>query len=159
MSSKAESGEALYRTGFNCAQAVLTTLCWQYGLNRELGARLACGLGGGLCSGEVCGAVSAGVLVIGLKYGNSLPDDKLSKKRCREQTRQFVEAFRARHGSILCRELLARALQGGAGTSGQATAPTADRASNDRASSERISRAACPGFVADAIRLLEAAGC
>lgn len=148
MFSKAESGEALYRTGANCAQSVLTTFCWQYGLNRELGFRLACGLGGGLCSGEVCGAVSAGVLVIGLKYGNSLPDDKLARKRCQEQTKQFVEAFKARHGSILCRELIGRSPQGERlPAGGQANAQA------------RVSKAACPGLVADAIRLLEAAGC
>lgn len=145
MFSKAVSGEGLYRSGFNCAQAVLTTFCWRYGLNRELGSRLACGLGGGLCAGEVCGAVSAGVLVIGLKYGNTLAADTLSKQRCRKQTRQFLDAFTARHGSILCRELSGRVSRAGETANGQTNA--------------QLSRTVCPGLVADAIRLLEAAGC
>lgn len=148
MVSQAETGSGLYRAGFNCAQAVLTTFCWRYGLNRELGCKLACGLGGGLSTGEVCGAVTAGTLVIGLKYGNSQPDDKLSRKRCQEQTRQFVEAFRARHGSILCRELAPR-------VPARDDAPTGAQTDGQ----PRISKAACPGLVADAIRLLEAAGC
>ena len=150
MVSKAESGVGLYRAGSNCAQAVLTTFCWRYGLNRELGCKLACGLGVGLSSGEVCGAVTAGALVIGLKYGNSLPDDKLSRQRCRELTRQFVEAFSARHGSILCRELAPR-------VPARDSAPA--NTQTDGQTNSRISRAACPGLVADAISLLEAAGC
>lgn len=141
MFSKAESGIALYQGGFNCSQAVLTSFCWKYGLNRELGFRLACGFGGGLQSGEVCGAVSAAVMIIGLKYGNALAADKLSKKHCYGKTGEFIAAFKASHGSILCRDLRgpAPALKSG--------------------SPALTSGFVCSVLVADAIRLLEEAGC
>ncbi len=138
MFSKAETGIALYQSGFNCSQAVLASFCWKYGLNRELGFRLACGFGGGLQSGEVCGAVAAAVMIIGLKYGNALAADKLSKKRCYEKTGEFIAAFKSHHGSILCRDL-----RGSVPKNSQAASP---------------STSTCSILVADTIRLLEKAG-
>ena len=54
----------LNRGGFNCAQSVLCAFSDVTGLGRDDSLRLAAGLGGGVRSGEVCGAVSGAVLVL-----------------------------------------------------------------------------------------------
>ena len=57
-------------------------------------------------NGEICGAVSGAVMVIGLRYGHSSETDNESRSVCYQKTREFTEAFKSREGSIICRELL-----------------------------------------------------
>ena len=92
--------------GYNCAQAVVGAFCEKYGIDEQTVMKLACGFGGGLRCGEVCGAVTGAVMVIGLKYGNYLPDDNESKKKCGKSTLEFMNEYKKRNQSILCRELL-----------------------------------------------------
>ena len=53
--------------------------------------------------GEVCGALSAGLMVLGLQYASNRPEGKEEIYRI---AREFVEQFRQRHGNVLCRELV-----------------------------------------------------
>ncbi len=101
---KAVSG---FEKEFNCCQAVLSTYGPRFGLDRELALKLAAGFGGGIGhQGETCGAVTGALMVIGLKHSATLADDKDSSEKTYRLTDQFLERFKARHGSILCRELL-----------------------------------------------------
>jgi len=102
------SKEALsyFNKGLNCAQAVLSAFCEEYGLSRETAYRIAGGLGSGMRSGEICGAVSGAVLVIGLKYGQKTYSDFESKKTCYEKTEEFLKKYGDANGSIICRDLL-----------------------------------------------------
>jgi len=56
--------------------------------------------------GEACGAVTSAVLLISLKYGASDREERDAKKRAYELTAKFIEEFRARNKSIICRDLL-----------------------------------------------------
>lgn len=106
MESNPETAVRLHGEGCNCAQAVLGAICEKYGLDRAVAFRLAGGFGGGMRCGEVCGAASGAVLAIGLRYGASDPGDKAQKEACGKKTAEFMAAFRKRHGSCVCRELL-----------------------------------------------------
>lgn len=101
-----EEARKTFGCNFNCAQSVLSVFCERYGLYRKTALKIACGLGGGVRSGEVCGAVSGAVLVIGLKYGQSESEDADAKKNCNQKTEEFVQAFRAKYGDITCRGIL-----------------------------------------------------
>jgi C_GCAxxG_C_C family probable redox protein len=103
---KSEEAVKLHAEGCNCAQAVLLSYCDKYGMDRETAMRTASGLGGGMRVGDVCGAVSGAVLVIGLKNGPSQPGDKEAKKLCNEKTAEFIKEFRERFGNYTCRELI-----------------------------------------------------
>lgn len=96
----------LHDGGFNCAQSVFVSFCESYGIPKETGLKIAGGLGGGVRSGEICGAVSGAVLVIGLKYGQTVPGDLQAKEFCGAETVKFISAFRERNKAITCRELL-----------------------------------------------------
>ena len=108
--NRAEKAEALFTSGCNCSQAVFTAFADEFGLDEELAKRLACGLGGGVGRmREVCGAVSAAAMVIGMRLG---PD----KMKAYPVIQDFCAKFKAEAGSIVCRELLegTGATQGGA---------------------------------------------
>jgi C_GCAxxG_C_C family probable redox protein len=96
-----------FQEGFNCCQSVLSTYGPRFGLNRELALKLASGLGGGIGhQGGICGAVTGAIMVIGLKHGGTLADGEESLEKTYGLISRFLEGFKARHGSILCRELL-----------------------------------------------------
>jgi C_GCAxxG_C_C family probable redox protein len=92
--------EELFVGGCNCAQAVFAAFADEFGLDEEFAKRLATGLGGGVGRmREVCGAVSAAALVIGMRLG---PD----KMKAYPVIQDFCAKFKDRCGSIVCRELL-----------------------------------------------------
>ncbi len=106
MNLKQDTACELFNTGFNCSQSVLAAFCESYGLDRKTALKAACGLGGGCRSGEICGAVSGAVITIGLKHGHSQPEDAESKANCYAKTEEFLNAFKAKNGNIICREIL-----------------------------------------------------
>lgn len=103
MSYKSEKAKNLFASGFNCAQAVLGAFCCEYGLENETAFKVACGLGSGARSGELCGAVSGAVLVIGLKYGTSV---STGKELCNSKTEEFIKLFKENNKSIVCKDIL-----------------------------------------------------
>ncbi|MEJ2313754.1 MAG: C-GCAxxG-C-C family protein [Nitrospirota bacterium] len=105
--SRKEEAEALFRGGFNCAQSLLASYGAGFGIEREAALRLASAMGGGMArSGEVCGAVSGGIMVIGLGFGPANAWNKLQMGRVRKKAADFIEEFRAAHGGIRCRDLV-----------------------------------------------------
>ncbi len=57
--------------------------------------------------GETCGAVTGALMVIGLKYGQTISEDKAAKEKSYELVRQFAERFKVRNrGCLTCRDLL-----------------------------------------------------
>lgn len=108
MSERSEKAVS-YFENFNCAQSVIAACGPDFGLDRETALRIAGGFGGGMGRlGEVCGAVTGAFMVIGLKHGKSHPEDDESetKEKAYALVCEFADRFHARHGSILCRELL-----------------------------------------------------
>lgn len=59
--------------GFNCSQIVLSSFAEDLGLDSEMANKVATCFGGGMGSGDTCGAVTGALMVLGLKYGNYLP--------------------------------------------------------------------------------------
>ena len=108
-----EKAENLFTNGCNSAQAVFAAFADELGLDEELAKRLATGLGGGVGRmREVCGAVSAAALVIGMRLG---PD----KMKAYPVIQDFCAKFKERCGSIVCRDLL----EGTGATTGGAPEP------------------------------------
>jgi C_GCAxxG_C_C family probable redox protein len=69
--------------------------------------RIAAGLGGGLGrQGEACGALSGGVLVVGLAYGADHPLEGEAKDAVYARTAEFVRRFAEVNGALRCQDLL-----------------------------------------------------
>lgn len=110
---RVRKAEELFMSGCNCAQAVFGAFADEFGMDEELARRVSCGLGGGVGRmREVCGAVSAAAMVIGMRLG---PD----KMAAYPAIQDFCAKFKTETGSIVCRELL----EGTGATTGGAPEP------------------------------------
>ncbi len=77
------------------------------GLGVEAALKIACGLGAGMGrKEEVCGAVTGGILLIGLKHGRGENDDRSAIENAYTKTRELMERFSEKHGTYICRKLL-----------------------------------------------------
>ncbi len=102
-----ERAEALFRQGYNCAQAVVCAFEDVTGLDTAAAARLSASFGGGMGRlREVCGTVSGALLVLGMACGYDDPRDMEAKKTHYRRVQEFARRFREINGSIVCRELL-----------------------------------------------------
>jgi C_GCAxxG_C_C family probable redox protein len=102
-----QTAEELFLQGYNCAQAVSHACTGNCGVPPELVVKLATGFGAGMGrQQEVCGAVTGGILALGLRGGRALGDDKARTDETYAAVRALQERFAAKHGSCNCRELL-----------------------------------------------------
>ena len=107
MSEYGERANALFCTGYNCAQSTFAALCPLTGLGEKTALRLASGLGGGVArQREVCGAVLAISMAAGLLRGYDAADAYEEKIDTYAMIQQLCGDFKKIHGSIICRELL-----------------------------------------------------
>jgi len=107
MKTRSEVADAKFVEGYNCAQSVLFSFHDDLGLDAESALKLSCGFGGGMGRlGEICGAVSGGILVLGLKMGRGERDGRAQTDIAYARIREFMNRFSVRHGSCHCRELL-----------------------------------------------------
>ncbi len=107
---KSDKAVELFKTGACCSQAVFCAFAEDFGMDAETAMKVSAGLGGGVGRmREVCGAVTGATLALGMKYG---PD----KAAVYPHVQELCARFKAKCGSIVCRELLAGsgATQGGA---------------------------------------------
>jgi len=85
----------------------LFSFCEELGLDADTALKIACGFGAGMGrKGEVCGAVSGGVMVLGLKYGRGEKEERAQTDATYAKIRELIDRFCAKHGSCICRELL-----------------------------------------------------
>ena len=73
----------------------------------ETALKIACGLGAGMGrKEEVCGSVTGGILVLGLRHGRGSKDDKSAMELTYLKTRELMDQFSRKHGTFICRKLL-----------------------------------------------------
>lgn len=102
-----EKAMELFKSGCNCAQAVLGAFTDETNMDMEFSLRMASSFGGGMGRlREVCGAVSAMFMIAGIKYGYSDLKDKEAKDNHYKLIQDLAEKFKSQAGSIICRELL-----------------------------------------------------
>jgi C_GCAxxG_C_C family probable redox protein len=140
--SRVEETVARFREGCSCAQAVLSTYAPQFGMDRETALKVAAGFGGGMGRmADACGAVTAAFMVLGLKWGPATPADREAKERVYQLVREVAATFKARNGSIVCRDLLGCDISTDEGF--------------ELAKQRRLTSTICPEIVRDAAEVLE----
>ncbi|MDA8099565.1 MAG: C-GCAxxG-C-C family protein [Nitrospiraceae bacterium] len=128
--------------GFSCAQALLSVYGEGAGLERDTALRVAGALGGGMAqTGGTCGAVTGGLLVIGLAHGKVRPDDAAAKELTYGLAQEFMDLFKKRNGTLVCRELLGCDV-----STPEGRTLVAD---------QKLYTTRCPRFVIDAAEILE----
>lgn len=92
--------------GFNCAESVLMSVANAMGIREACIPRIATGFGAGMaCQGEVCGALTGGIMALGLKFGRERADDDAAKKATYAKCKELMQAFEDEFDGVQCREI------------------------------------------------------
>ncbi len=107
MLNRSDIAAEKFLSGFNCAQSILFAFRDLGDLSEEVALKIACGLGAGMGrKEEVCGAVSGGILALGMRFGRGPNDDSSATDLTYQKTRELMVHFSSKHGSCICRKLL-----------------------------------------------------
>ncbi|HBM99450.1 MAG TPA: hypothetical protein DD413_08495 [Ruminococcus sp.] len=101
-----DKAEEYFCNNFNCSQAVFTSFATELGLDEKLALKISTQFGGGARKGEMCGAVSGALMVLGLKYGHCHAEDMEEKGKAYQIAENFMNQFIEKQGTVVCRELL-----------------------------------------------------
>ena len=91
--------------------------------------------------GDTCGALTGGMMVLGLKYGRTVAGDTEAKEKNYRLVHEFVDEFNRRFEHPMCRDLLG-------------FDPDSPEAS-ERFKNEPELEKRCAGFVREAAEILE----
>ncbi len=139
MENLSANAVARFDQHFNCAQSVFSAFASQLGVDESLMLKLASPFGGGVARrGQVCGAVTGGLMALGLAQGTDTPAGKEEAYRIAQD---FLQRFEASHKTILCRDLLGYDIS---------TAQGHQQASEDGAFTRL-----CPLYVGHAVRIVQ----
>ncbi len=108
MTEHAKIARDNFLDGYNCAQAVFCAFEDVTGIDHETALKLSSSFGGGIGKlREVCGAFSGAAAVLGALYGYTDVGDQKKKVAHYALVQELAERFKAEHGTVICRELLA----------------------------------------------------
>ena len=130
-----------FSRGFHCSQAVLASCADLCSLTEEQALKLGACFGSGMRKGEVCGACSGALMVLGSLYGQHDLSDKESREAANEVTDRMMEGFEKACGSCLCRKILGCDISTPEG--------------KQYARENNLFKELCPQFVEKAVNVLE----
>ena len=101
-----------YKQGLNCAQSVFSTYAPLLGIDENLSLKITSTFGAGIArTGEVCGAITGTLMVLGLIHGrDSRNQENMMLKEVKEYhyeyANSFIIDFKAEFSYINCNQLL-----------------------------------------------------
>ena len=136
-----EKALSYFSKKFHCSQSVLAAFADELGMTEEQALKVSACFGGGMNKGEVCGACTGALMVLGMKCGHFVADDFEGRAAENANAVQFLEEFRKRNSSYICREILGCDL----GT----------EEGRNRARATNLFTTTCCDMVASAVQILE----
>lgn len=130
-----------FRKKFHCSQAVLAAYAQECGLTEKQALKLGACFGSGMRKGEVCGACTGALMVLGALYGQYDKSDERSRLVANEVNDKMMNLFKEKCGSYLCNELLQCDISNQEGV--------------NNALEKNLFTEFCPKMVANAIDILE----
>ena len=101
-----EIANAYHKKGFNCCQSVLAAFSDITGISEQMSFDLCGGFGGGAGTGELCGALSGAIMVLGAMTPVDAADPVGSKKRTVALSKELQKRFSEKFGALRCHDLL-----------------------------------------------------
>lgn len=126
---------------FHCSQAVLAAFAPECGLTEEQALKLGACFGSGMRKGEVCGACTGALMVLGALFGQYNKSDEKSRLVANEVNDKMMNLFKEKCGSYLCNDLL--------------QCDISTKEGIDHALAENLFTEFCPKMVANAVDILE----
>ena len=106
---KQELAVNYFSNGYNCAQAVVLAFCEDFGISKELAARIIEGFGGGMGrTRSVCGAVSGMVTLAGMRDSKGEAGDMETRIKIYGNIKNMINEFEKEYGSKICAELMVK---------------------------------------------------
>jgi C_GCAxxG_C_C family probable redox protein len=139
--SHTDTALELFKGGANCAQAVLVSFADDLHMGKDIAMKVPASFGGGMKQALTCGAVTGALMVLGMKYGCPDHTNMKEKARITAITRDFANRFRAKHGTLGCKELLGIDIS--------------TKEGHDEAAAKGLFKSECTSFIATAIEILE----
>ena len=103
MDSENEYGEEKNQYHYNCAEVLLNASNDYYKLGADSKLlRSVIPFGGGISCESTCGALTGGVVALGLMFAEEKPS---TNDRVKDITKEWVETFKERFGDIDCKKL------------------------------------------------------
>ena len=96
----------LFKNGIACSQIVFSELSDDVGINKDDARKIASLFGGGIWSGEVCGAFTGALMALGLKYGHCKEGDVDAQNIGMSKLMEFKSKFEKEYGSVVCRKIM-----------------------------------------------------
>ena len=126
---------------FHCSQAVLAAFADECGLEEEQALKLGSCFGSGMRKGEVCGAVTGALMVLGMIYGQYDSNDAKSRELANKVNDEMMNRFKEKNKSYICNDLLGCDISTVEG--------------KEYARSHKLFTEFCPQMVANAVDVLE----
>lgn len=132
----------MFDDGYSCSQALLCAFAPRYGLDKDKALKLASPFGGGIAGqGLSCGAMTGGIMVLGLHGGRTDPDDTETKDRNTALVKEFMDRYKKENGAYYCNDL----------TGVDISDPVAREAAKEAGVYQEV----CPNLVRFAARLVQ----
>ena len=107
MNNKEEKAIHSFKSGLNCAQAVLTSFAEELKFDSELASAISGGFGGGMGRlQKTCGAVTGSFMALGIYNSKKYSDKRKAKENTYTMIQSFSEEFTLTHGTMECGALL-----------------------------------------------------
>jgi C_GCAxxG_C_C family probable redox protein len=90
----------------HCSQSVIAAFAEECGITEAQALKLGSCFGGGMRKGEVCGAVTGALMVLGLLYGESKVGDAEARLVSIKVNDLMMDRFKEKCGSYICNDLL-----------------------------------------------------
>jgi len=127
--------------GYTCSESIILAISKYLKIKTKIIPKIATGFSAGIGRmGNVCGAISGGVMIIGLIYGRLNPNDTEKYEQCIGKVQKLIMEFKNRNGEIECEKLI-----------GLKLSRSEDR---ERFKMERVKEKLCMKFVEDVISIL-----
>lgn len=139
--SHADKAVEYFNHNYNCAQSIFASYAAEFGIDERLALKLGTNFGGGARKGELCGAVSGALLVLGLRFGHCDSNDPETKAKSYAIAEEYMNRFIRANGSTVCRDLL-----------GYDLSKTEDM---QRIREKNLFRTTCPEMVRSAAAILD----
>lgn len=136
-----EKALSFFGRKFHCSQAVVAAYAQECGISEQQVLKLGSCFGSGMRKGEVCGACTGALMVLGLMYGQDDETDTMSRQLTNELNDKMMNRFAEVSGSYLCNELL--------------KCDVSTREGIEYARDKELFTEFCPKMVANAVDILE----
>lgn len=104
-----EKAMELLKQKYHCSQALLGAFAGDFGLDLKTAFKISTCFGGGMRQGTTCGCITGGLLVLGLAFGFTDPQDKELETYGNRKTEEYIRTFRERmQGDVNCRDILGK---------------------------------------------------